>query len=173
VVLTLGFIEAFIQIELESLKQEKTTREENAETRKGLFLIYNTIMTNKYFQGNKLSCDIGNDEFVAYLNDLKTLFESVKSKEESGDLDGSKDMLMDEFGKYIPNIYNVQKELRNTLNGKYADNVTEIVLRYNELHNILSDESINFLTENNVEITRNRIKLFLMQQIRDIESILS
>ena len=80
---------------------------------------------------------------------------------------------MGEFGKFIPNIYNIAKEARQAFLVEYADKTIEILLRYNEIYDSLSDERVNFLTGYNVEVTRNRIKLFLMQQIRDIDSVLS
>lgn len=130
------------------------------------------VMETNYFVGNRLNCKKENVIFVKYLSDLKNLFESVKRTEESGDIEESKNMLTGEFGKFIPVIYNVTKEARQAFFGKYADKTIEIILRYNEIYERLSEEDINFLTGYNVQVTKNRIKLFLMQQVRSIENIL-
>lgn len=129
-------------------------------------------MASNYYIANKLDCSKNNEAFVRYLTDLKILFEKAKVLEESGMVEESKNMLMGEFGKFIPNIYNVTREARQSYLGEYADKTIEIVLRYDEIFERLSEEDINFLTGYNVEVTRNRIKLFLMQQIRDIDSVL-
>ncbi len=130
-------------------------------------------MTTNYFQESKLDCNRNNEDFTRYISDLKILFEKAKTLEDSGEIEELKNILMGEFGKFIPNIYNIAKEARQAFLGEYADKTIEILLRYNEIYDSLSDERVNFLTGYNVEVTRNRIKLFLMQQIRDIDSVLS
>ena len=130
-------------------------------------------MGNNYYQENKLDCNKSNENFTRYIADLKTLFEKAKLLEESNGFDKSKDLIMDSYGVFTPNVYDIQKDASEVYGGEFAEKTKAIVLRYKEIFEMLSEEDINFLTGYNVEVTRNRIKLFLMQQIRDIESILS
>ena len=130
-------------------------------------------MTKSYFLLNRLDCNKSNNEFVRYISDLKVLFEKAKVLEESDDLSKSKDLVMDSYGNFSPNVYDNQKDVSEVLIGEFSNITKEIALRYKEIFERLSEEDINFLTGYNVEVTRNRIKLFLMQQIRDIDSILS
>ncbi len=130
-------------------------------------------MATNYFVDNQLDCKTDNPVFVRYLLDLKDLFEKTRRTEESGNVEESKNILSDEFGHFLPNVYHLRSETKKYFSGECADKTIEIVLRYNEFYDSLSDERVNFLTGYNIEVTRNRIKLFLMQQIRDIDSILS
>ena len=130
-------------------------------------------MVSNYYIENKLVCSKNNEAFIRYLADLKSLFEKVKVLEESGELGKSKYTIMDSYGTFTPNVYDVSKEARQVYVGEYADKTIEVILRYDEIFERLSEEDINFLTGYNFEVTRNRIKLFLMQQLRDIESLLS
>lgn len=130
-------------------------------------------MATNYYVENKLDCNRSNNEFVRYISDLKVLFEKAKVLEESGDLSKLKDLIMDSYGNFSPNVYDIQKDAGEVFSGEFAEKTKEIVLRYKEIFERLSEEDINFLTGYNVEVTRNRIKLFLMQQIRDIDSMTS
>ncbi len=130
-------------------------------------------MSNKFFAENKLECNTSNESFVRYLSDLKNLFEKVKNIDESDGVGESKNILLEEFGRFLPNLYHLRSETNKYFVGEFANKTTEIILRYNEVYDALSDERVNFLTGQNVEVTRNRIKLFLTQQLRDIDSVLS
>lgn len=130
-------------------------------------------MSTNYYVENKLDCNRSNKEFIRYVSDLKVLFEKAKVLEESDNLGKSKDLIMDSYGNFSPNVYDIQKDAEEVFSGEFAEKTKEIVLRHKDIFERLSEEDINFLTGYNVEVTRNRIKLFLMQQIRDIDSILS
>jgi hypothetical protein len=130
-------------------------------------------MSFDYFLDNKLDCNKSNENFTRYIADLKTLFEKARLLEESDNLDKSKDLIMDSYGVFTPNVYDIQKDAIEVFGGEFAEKTKAIVLRHKDIFERLSEEDINFLTGYNVEVTRNRIKLFLMQQIRDIDSILS
>jgi hypothetical protein len=130
-------------------------------------------MGNIYYHESKLDCSRNNEDFTRYITDLKTLFEKAKTLEEAGDLEKSKDLIENSYGDFSPNVYDVHKEASEIFSGEFSEITKEIVLRYKEIFERLSEEDINFLTGSNVEVTKNRIKLFLMQQLRDIDSILS
>jgi hypothetical protein len=130
-------------------------------------------MGNIYYHESKLDCSRNNEDFTRYITDLKTLFEKAKTLEEAGDLEKSKDLIENSYGDFSPNVYDVHKEASEIFSGEFSEITKEIVLRYKEIFERLSEEDINFLTGSNVEVTKNRIKLFLTQQLRDIDSILS
>ena len=158
-----------------NLRLEKTTSEEeiiNLETRKGLFSYIIHTMNTDFFENNTLECDKNNPLYIQYLTSLKDLFQNVSKLVENGKLDESKETLMGKYGDSSPKIDQGRSEIDKIFFGELKDPTKEIYLRYSDIYQVLSDERVSDLTGNNIEITENRIKLFLNQEIRDIDNIL-
>lgn len=156
---------------LENLRLEKITKERNAETRKGLSLFYNTDMEINYFLDNKLDCKRDNPLFVKYLNGLKDLFLGSQKLIDGDNLDEAKNLLMGSIGNFSPNLYKVSEEINNIFLGELRNQTIEIYLNYRKLYEELSGESVNDLTGGDINISNNRIKLFLVQELRLISSL--
>lgn len=125
-------------------------------------------MATNYFLNNKLECNKENPTFVGYLIDLKNLFLETQKQIEEGDADGAKDKLMDNFGKLSPNLYKVSDEINDIFVGQQKNEIIEIYLNFRKLYEELSSESINDLTGGEINISANRIKLFLTQELRQL-----
>lgn len=129
-------------------------------------------MNTDYFANNKLECSKDNSLFVQYLTDLRNLFSDLEKMVEAGKTEESKDLLMDKFGLFHPDLFKISDEINNIFEGQYSDQTIEVYIKFREMYQLLSDESINDLTGNKKEISTNRIKLFLNQEIRAIDLIL-
>jgi len=125
-----------------------------------------------YFHNNRLTCSISDERFVAYFTDLINVFNISKNFTEKGQLNKAKEYLVNEYGKFIPNIYDYQKEANMIFVGELSSQVIEIVLRYKKMFEELTDEDIQDLTDHPKFISENRIRLFILQEIRDITKIL-
>ncbi|KKT66405.1 MAG: hypothetical protein UW60_C0024G0009 [Candidatus Woesebacteria bacterium GW2011_GWA2_44_33] len=158
------------------MRLEKTTSEEisiNIETRKGLFSYIIHSMNTDFFENNMLECNKNNPQYIQYLTGLKDLFQNISKMVESGKLDESKEFLMDKYGVLSPKIDQARSEINKIFFGPLKDSTMEIYLRYSDIYQELSDERVSELTGYDKEISINRLKLFIMQEIRDIENILN
>lgn len=127
-------------------------------------------METNYFLDNKLDCNMDNTVFVKYLSDLKVLFlEAQKLADNS--LGEAKHILMDSEGRFSPNLYKVSKEINNIFSGQLKNETIEIYLGFRKLNEELSDERVNDLTGRDTNISANRIKLFLAQELRLLDNL--
>ena len=161
-----GYIVAMTQTKFVNLRLEKIMRGESAETRKGLsFCFIILAMDTNYFLDNKLDCNKDNPIYVGYLADLKDLFLEVQKLTEDNKTDEAKDLLMDSEGKFSPNLYNISEEIND------KNETIELYINFRKFNEELSSERVNDLTGRDLNISINRIKLFLAQELRLIDNL--
>lgn len=130
-------------------------------------------MNTDYFENNILECNRDNPRFLQYLSNLKVMFSDALKMAEEGRFDEAKELIMNKYGDFSPDLYKVSSEVNDIFLGQYKEQTIEIYLRFRLIYQELSDESISDLTGYDTEISANRTKLFLMQEIRDIANILT
>ena len=128
-------------------------------------------MDTNYFLDNKLDCNTDNTVFVSYLSDLKDLFLEAQKLIDDNNLEGAKNLLMDSEGRFSPNLYKISEEINNIFLGQLKNEAIEIYLNFRKLNEELSNERVNDLTGGELNISVNRIKLFLAQEIRLLENL--
>ncbi len=130
-------------------------------------------MNTDFFENNVLECDKSNPLYIQYLTGLKDLFRNVSKMVDEGKLDDAKESLMNKYGDFSPDLYKVSSEVNEIFLGQLKEQTIEIYLRFRIFYQELSSERVSDLTGSDINISINRLKLFLNQEVRDIDKILN